>query len=149
MFHKQHIPKIFSGRKVQTRRLHKRKWKVGKVYVLRRNWFDKGIGKILITRRFEQKLGEISPEDVKKEGYNSLEEFRRAWESINGEWNPEKTVTVYEFKLLKCPNCGESFMIHCFVSRYGKITGTVHLKCNKCGQYWTEQVPELIQLERG
>jgi len=30
------------------------------------------------ARRFQQKLGEISPEDGKKEGFNSLEEFRKA-----------------------------------------------------------------------
>ncbi|MCD6421819.1 hypothetical protein J7L13_00515 [bacterium] len=139
LFHKQHIPKIFSGQKIQTRRLHKRKWKVGKVYVLRRNWFDKGIGKILITRRFEQKLGEISPEDVKKEGYNSLEEFRRAWESINGEWNPEKTVTVYEFKLLKCPNCGEDFEIEPLLDSPGRNNEMV-LLCKSCGYIWEEGV---------
>jgi len=41
---------------------------------------------------------EISPEDVKKEGYNSLEEFRKAWIEINASWDPEQIVTVYEFK---------------------------------------------------
>ena len=61
---------------------------------------------IRITSRFEQKLGEISLEDVKKEGYSSLEEFRRAWENIYGpgSWDPEQTVTVYEFELARDSN---------------------------------------------
>lgn len=45
-----------------------------------------------------QKLGEISSEDVKKEGYNSLEEFRKAWIEINDKWDPKQIVTVYEFE---------------------------------------------------
>jgi hypothetical protein len=52
-----------------------------------------------------QKLGEISSEDVKKEGYNSLEEFKQIWMEINGSWNPEQIVTAYEFKL--CSRTGK------------------------------------------
>ena len=102
LFKRRHIHKIREGQKTQTRRTHKRTWKVGRTYAIRDRWFGKPQGHIHITRRFEQKLGEISPEDVKKEGYNSLEEFRRAWEEINGKgsWNPEQIVTAYEFELV-------------------------------------------------
>jgi len=57
----------------------------------------------LITRKFRQKLGEINSEDVKKEGYNSLQEFRLVWEEVNGQgsWDPQQIVTAYEFKVLK------------------------------------------------
>jgi hypothetical protein len=37
---------------------------------------------------------------VKKEGFNNLEEFRKAWIEINGSWNPEEIVTAYEFELV-------------------------------------------------
>jgi len=72
-------------------------------YSLRDNWFGKPQGYIRITRKFRQKLREITFEDVKKEGYNSLEEFRRAWEEIHGpgSWNPNETVIVYEFRAVK------------------------------------------------
>jgi len=77
-------------------------WKLGKIYAVRDRWFGKPLAYIKITRKFRQKLGEIGPEDVKKGGYSSLEEFSRAWEEINGEgsWNSELIVTVYEFELV-------------------------------------------------
>jgi hypothetical protein len=87
------------GRKTQTRRTSQRKYRVGRYYAIRNRLFGKPQGHIIITRRFQQKLGEISPEDVKKKGYNSLEEFRKAWIEINASWDPEQTATVYEFKL--------------------------------------------------
>ena len=103
LFKRRHIRMIRQGRKTQTRRTHKRTWKVGRIYAVRDNWFGKPLDHIKIIRKFRQKLGEISPEDVKKEGFNSLEDFRRAWEEINGKgsWNPEQIVMVYEFKYVK------------------------------------------------
>jgi len=88
--------------KTQIRRIHKHTWKAGKVYGIRDRWYSKAEGYILITRKFQQKLKDISPEDIKKEGYNSLEEFRREWEEIHGKgsWNQEQVVTVYEFKVV-------------------------------------------------
>ena len=101
LFKRRHIHKIREGRKTQTRRTHKHTWKLGKTYSIRASYFGKPEGHIKITKKFKQKLGEISPEDVKKEGFNSLEEFREAWIEINGNWNPEQIITAYEFKLLK------------------------------------------------
>jgi len=100
IFKRKHIRKILEGRKTQTRRLHKHTWKLGKTYAIRDSWFGKPQGHIIITRKFRQKLGEISLEDVKKEGYSRLEDFRRAWEEIHGlgSWDPEQLVTVYEFQ---------------------------------------------------
>jgi len=99
LFKKHNLQKILEGAKTQTRRVHKHTWQVGKVYALRDRWFSKAEAYIIITRKFRQKLGEITSEDVKKEGYNSLEEFRREWEQLHGKWNPEQIVWVYEFKL--------------------------------------------------
>ena len=92
---------ILQGRKTQTRRVHRREWKVGRTYALRTSWYGKPEGYIIITRKFHQRLGDISLEDVKKEGFDSLEEFRKAWEKINGTWDPEQTVIVYEFQLVR------------------------------------------------
>ena len=102
LFKRKHLQKILKGEKTQTRRTHKHMWKLGKTYAIRTSWFGKPEGYIEIIRKFRQKLGEISPEDVKKEGYSSLEEFRRVWEEINGlgNWNPEQVVICYEFKVV-------------------------------------------------
>jgi len=105
LFKKHLIKRIQERRKTQTRRISRRKYRVDRTYSIRDNWFGKPQCHIHITRRFEQKLGEISPEDIKKEGFNSLEEFRRVWEEINGKgsWDPEEMVIVYEFELVQPP----------------------------------------------
>jgi hypothetical protein len=70
LFKRRHIELILSGRKTQTRRLPDKSanYHVGRVYGIRDRWFSKPEAHILITRKFRQKLGEISCEDVKKEG---------------------------------------------------------------------------------
>ncbi|MDI6851969.1 MAG: hypothetical protein QMD82_08585 [bacterium] len=85
IFKRKHIAKIIAGVKTQTRRIHKHEWEIGRVYGIRDAWHSKPQAHIKITRKFKQRLGDISPEDIKKEGFNSLEEFRRAWEEVNGE----------------------------------------------------------------
>lgn len=101
LFKRRHIHKIHEGQKTQTRRTHKRTWKLGKTYSIRASYFGKPEGHIKILKKFKQPLGEISLEDVKKEGFESLEDFRKAWIEINGSWDPEQVVTVYEFKYVE------------------------------------------------
>jgi hypothetical protein len=104
LFKRRLIHKIRQGQKTQTRRTHKRTWKVGRMYAIRDRWFGKPLGHIKIVKKFQQKLGEISLEDVKKEGFNSLEDFRKAWTEINAFWDPEQIVTVYEFAYVEKPS---------------------------------------------
>ena len=99
LFKRDLLVLILSGRKTQTHRTHSYEWRVGRCYAIRDRWFDKSKGHIIITRKFKQQLGDISQADVKKEGYDSLEEFKQIWKDINGSWNPEQIVTAYEFKL--------------------------------------------------
>lgn len=99
LFKPDSIRKILEGTKVQTRRLHKRGWKVGKTYAIRTTWFEKGKVRILILRRFRERLGDISLEDVKKEGFETLTQFQAAWIRINHKWAPDAIVTAYEFRL--------------------------------------------------
>jgi len=47
------------------------------------------------------KGNDMTLEDAKKEGYDSLKEFRKVWEKINGYWDPNQVVWVYEFKMVK------------------------------------------------
>lgn len=102
LFKKEHIKQILADEKTQTRRTGKRRYKVGHRYRLQHSWFEWTLIEILITRRFRQRLGDITPEQALKEGYSSVEGFRRVWREIHGSWDPELVVTVYEFKL-----CGE------------------------------------------
>jgi len=101
IFKRKHLDLVLQGTKTQTRRTHKHEWKVGKTYGIRDRWFDKSVARILITRKFKQRLGDISLADVRKEGYSNIWEFQKVWEEIYGQgsWNPELIVTVYEFVL--------------------------------------------------
>jgi hypothetical protein len=99
LFKRKHISLILTGRKTQTRRIYHHEWRVGRCYAIRDRWFDKPKGHIIITRKFKQRLGDISERDVQKEGYSNLEEFKQIWIEINGSWNPEQIVTAYEFTL--------------------------------------------------
>jgi len=99
LFKRHHLRKVLAGQKTQTRRCHQHTLKIGRTYGIRDRYFTKAENHIIITRKFRQRLGDISPEDIKKEGFSTLEEFKQAWTEINGDWNPDEVVTCYEFKL--------------------------------------------------
>jgi len=88
------LPLILEGRKTQTRRFSGR-YQVGEIYRVNRTeiW-------ILITRKYRQRLQDITLEDVHREGFRSQEEFRRAWTRIYGSYDPNQQVWAYEFRLI-------------------------------------------------
>jgi hypothetical protein len=102
LFKRKHVELILRGRKTRTRRVHSYEWKLSRVYGVRDRLFGKPVAHILVVRKFRQRLGDISAEDVGKEGYGSLQEFQRAWEEVHGQgsWNPDLIVTAYEFKVV-------------------------------------------------
>jgi hypothetical protein len=55
----------------------------------------------LITKEFKQRLGDISLEDIKKEGLGPMEEFKEEWENDYGVWTPDLIVIAYESNLSK------------------------------------------------
>ena len=89
---------ILSGAKTQTRRPARPQVKEGGRYTLRAGNRPTGRS-ITVTRVYTQRLGDLSPEEVRAEGFSTLEEFRGAWVSIYGSWRPEETVYVVEFRL--------------------------------------------------
>jgi len=101
IFREEHISMIREGVKTQTRRLHKHPLKVGKIYQVKRSWVKYTDIHILITRRYRQRLGDITPTEALKEGNFTVEEFREVWKRINGSWDPYTVVWVYEFRLWK------------------------------------------------
>jgi len=40
-------------------------------------------------------------EEIHKEGFRNLEDVKQAWTMIYGTWQPDQTVWVYEFRLVK------------------------------------------------
>jgi hypothetical protein len=103
MFQRDLLDLVISGRKTQTRRLHKHALKKGRIYTVKRSWIETTGEYIRITKVYPQKLGDVSEEEAVKEGFSGLDEFRDAWIRINGSWDPEMEVTVYEFELAEPP----------------------------------------------
>lgn len=104
LFKKLLLEKILKGEKTQTRRPIERKSGIHVCSVREkvgvRAGYTKFVAYIVIKKRFQQRLGDISAEEAKKEGFLSIEDFKRAWAALYG-WNPNQVVWVYEFELAK------------------------------------------------
>ena len=101
LFKPEHVGPILAGRKTQTRRLGERRWNVGSAHLAATRLFDPTAVfarlRILDVRR--DVLWQITPEDVRAEGYRSLEEFAAAFERINGPAAFDTPVWVVSFAL--------------------------------------------------
>jgi hypothetical protein len=98
IFGRDHIRLILEGVKTQTRRRHGRPLKAGRIYDVKRDWYHSTGHKILITDVYRQRLRDITPEEDNKEGNYTVDEFIEEWKDINGSWEPDEVVWVYEFK---------------------------------------------------
>jgi hypothetical protein len=60
---------------------------------------------IKINRRYEQKLGDVTEEQVIAEGFDNTAEFKKEWVAITKKpWNPEQIVTAYDFEVYQAGN---------------------------------------------
>jgi hypothetical protein len=82
LFKRQFISKIREGNKTQTRRLKQPRLKIDKEYPLRENYQSVLPDKIMITDIFQQYLGEIIKEDIRKKGFRNIEEFIMTWRNL-------------------------------------------------------------------
>jgi len=97
-FSHEHCKKILQGIKTQTSRkglpLNIRKGSLARASV---TYF----ADLEITDIYRKKLSEFDEEDARREGGYSLEQFKKVWTSIHGEWDPDEAVNVIRFKLSK------------------------------------------------
>lgn len=101
LFSREQIRLIFEGKKTTTRRLYGL-YRLG-VQALQPSPISRAIGKIDIIRKYQQRLGDMTEEDARKEGGYTLEEFRQIWQQIYGKWDPEQLPWVYDFVLVEAP----------------------------------------------
>lgn len=104
-FSRKNLLKTLRGKKTQTRRLSGN-YHVGRTYGIRTWIFEKSLGRIKITAKRQEPLGDISPEDLHREGYASLDEFKEDWEGFYAKkmgWHPELIVWVYDYVLVEAP----------------------------------------------
>lgn len=101
LFKPEHVEPILAGRKTQTRRVGKKRWKVGAVYQARVNYYAKPFAKLRIIAIRQERLGDICEEDARREGARSLEEFQRVFERVYGRWVPDELVWVIDFEVVQ------------------------------------------------
>ena len=106
LFQPEHIPMILNGTKTATRRNWKKPMvKVGGIYKCKTKMLSKNyFAKIKVTKLYKQELIDMSFEDVKKEGYNTIEEFEEVFKKINkikGYLDTDIIVSVIEFEVIK------------------------------------------------
>lgn len=89
------IDKVLNGIKTATRR-NGRYADVGEVMSLNDQQF-------IIDRVYTQKLGDVTENDAKQEGYKNLEEYKKSILSFHPgmRWAPKMEVWVHEFSPVK------------------------------------------------
>lgn len=50
---------------------------------------------------YRKKLGNFNDEDARQEGGYTLDKFKQVWKALHGEWNPDESVYVIRFRLIK------------------------------------------------
>ena len=97
LFDKRFVQSIVEGRKTVTRRVWKRcNLKVGSIQTCMSYYTKEGrFAKCRISKIERQKLGEMTEQDAKKEGFESLQAFKGYWQG----WKPEQEVWVITFEL--------------------------------------------------
>lgn len=90
LFKPEHVAPILAGTKTQTRRIGKRRWKVGAIHACyTRPPFAKGgadpFCRVRITDVGAQPLLLMTPQDAVAEGYRTLAEYRDVFCDIYGE----------------------------------------------------------------
>jgi hypothetical protein len=123
LFKRLFISKIREGFKTQTRRLKKPRLTLGKIYNLRENYKSVLPDKILITDLFQQFLGEISQEDIHKEGFESKQQFIEVWTEIYGYYDPNDLIWVIEFQYIGTTETFKEKTIGCMVGNRPKGVG--------------------------
>jgi hypothetical protein len=101
LFTADNLKKVLEGRKTQTRRTGKLTYRVGRRYSIKDHYFGTPAAYVVIRRRWRERLGDIAPADVEKEGYADIDTFKAAWIQLHGRWDPAEAVTAYEFELSK------------------------------------------------
>lgn len=101
LFKPEHVDMILAGQKTQTRRLGKKRWKVGGVHACyTRPPFAKGgaepFCRVRIVKVQAELLWSITAEDAQREGYESAGQFTDAFWAINRRlWDEDPNPLVW------------------------------------------------------
>ncbi len=95
-FLQEFVQPIQSGKKVQTTRLslNKKIQKNSEVAAVAKN---SEFGTLRIDEIELRTLGTFDSEDANREGFSSLDEFKKVWQKIYKVWNENQIVCVISF----------------------------------------------------
>lgn len=96
------LSQILSGRKDVTRRIPsgKRPAVPGHIHKLKIDRTKKTYGLILIEDCRLEKLGDLTDEEARREGFNCKEHYLKYFKHLNGDVNPDELVWRVQFELL-------------------------------------------------
>ncbi len=102
LFKPEHVDMILEGRKTQTRRTGKRRWKVGSTHQCRLKMLDKDscFATVGIKAVREEPFMDVSDEDAVREGYANAEQFIAKFREIYGDEPTRGDVWVVDFALV-------------------------------------------------
>jgi hypothetical protein len=101
LFKPEHIPMILAGRKTQTRRIGRRRWKVGSIHQARVSYYAKPFANLRIMAVRQECLGDITEADAIAEGYGRVAEYQEVFRRIYGFWEPDTPVWVIDFEVVE------------------------------------------------
>jgi hypothetical protein len=105
LFKPEHIEMIKNGKKRVTRRNWKRRMvKVGGIYKVKTKMLSKDYHcKIKVNDVSKDRLGNMNKLSAMNEGYETVEDYKKVWENINGKnsWNDDLKVYVISFELVE------------------------------------------------
>ncbi|MBI4218840.1 MAG: ASCH domain-containing protein [Chloroflexi bacterium] len=100
LFKPWNVENVLSGRKTQTRRLWKRsRVKEGSRQKCVTRLFGEPFATVRVLRVWQEPLGAISEADARAEGFESRDQFLKAFEEINGRTDPRTHVWAVEFRV--------------------------------------------------
>ena len=97
-FSRVHADAILDGRKTQTSRKSKDPH-IKPGAIVRGAITHFADLRVIDVRR--KRLGDFDESDAQREGGYTLEEFKEVWKQLHGEWNPQETVYIVEFELVR------------------------------------------------
>ena len=125
LFKPEHMRPIKLRRKVETRRIWKRKRvKVGALHKCKTKMLSKEYFAVIKILECEKtKLGDMTEENAYNEGYDSLELFKEAFCRINKcDWNPNLEIYYVLFTLahpVTCVGCNHFDGFCCVKDKWG------------------------------